>query len=300
MVKLSIIIVSWNSRNILLDCLLSIFQNRPGFSFEVIVVDNDPGDNTKFSTCYKFPNVTVIKNNSNSGFAVACNQGADKAKGTYLLFLNPDTIVHSGTLDNAVSFMESNSRPGVMGCRTLNSDGTLQISARKFPTLLRIFGNISGWSRQLKFTSRRTRIPVHPDYIQGSFLLIPSEFFRKLDGFDEQFFFYGEDVDLCIRVRDTGGILNYDNKSVVTHIGGGTCSDSSFLTTQFISCYYKLYRKYRNERQVKRLKFILRFAIWIRFYISPNIFYLNSQKQKDYRNFKDLLNRLEINYKVKY
>ncbi len=189
MTRLSIIIVSWNTRELLGACLTSIYRHPPPAPFEVIVVDNASGDGSRERVRREFPAVRLIENPANLGFAAASNRGAAAATGSYLLFLNSDTRVHAGTLDGALSFMERHPRAGVMGCLTLDDGGSPQGTALGFPTPPRVFANISGLSRLLRFPRLRRRARRRrADYVQGSFLVIPRRVFDRCGGFDERFF----------------------------------------------------------------------------------------------------------------
>ena len=122
---LSIIIVNWNTRALLQACLSSIFRHRPGFAFEVVIVDNASRDGSPDMVRREFPGARLLENTANLGFAAASNRGAEITAGRYLLFLNSDTLIHDGTLVGAVSYMERHPGTGVIGCRTLNTDGSL-------------------------------------------------------------------------------------------------------------------------------------------------------------------------------
>ncbi len=266
MIRLSIIIVSWNTRELLGSCLSSITRNSPPFPFEVIVVDNASNDGSPELVRREFPAVRLIENPANLGFAAACNRGAATAAGSFLLFLNSDTLVHAGTLHGALSFMERNPGAGVMGCRTLDRDGALQGTALGFPTATRIFANVSGMSRILRLSRRRgQRRRRSADYIQGSFLVISKGVFARCHGFDERFFLYGEDADLCLRVRAAGMSIEYDPAFTITHHGGGSSAEPVMRLDHFITGCLQLYAKHRGPRQRKRLAAFIRSALALRF-----------------------------------
>ena len=131
--KLSIIIVSWNVRDELLDCLRSIEQNRPSHSYEVIIVDNASTDGTIDAVQKDFSEVKSIANTENRGFAAANNDGVEHSRGEYILFLNPDTVLHPHSLDVLIEFMDIHEDAGACGPKLLYSDGTIQPSTRRFP-----------------------------------------------------------------------------------------------------------------------------------------------------------------------
>jgi|WetSurMetagenome_2_1015567.scaffolds.fasta_scaffold09674_5 GT2 family glycosyltransferase len=264
MTRLSIIIVSWNTRELLAACLASIYRQPPHAPFEVIIVDNASGDGSRERVRREFPAALLIENPANLGFAAASNRGAATAMGSYLLFLNSDTRVHAGTLDSALSFMERHPRAGVMGCRTMDDGGSPQGTALGFPTPARVFANISGLSRMLRFPRLRRQCRRRPDYIQGSFLVIPKRVFDHCGGFDERFFLYGEDADLCLRVREAGLAIEYDPTCAITHHGGGSSGEPAARIGHFITGCLQLYGKHRSPRQRKRLTVFIRSALALR------------------------------------
>jgi len=265
---LSIIIISWNTRTLLRACLSSIFRHPPPFAFEVIIVDNASSDGSPNLVRAEFPEVRLVENQANLGFATAGNQGAGSAAGRYLLFLNSDTCVHAATLSGAVSYMNRYPQTGIMGCRTLNPDGSLQGSAMAFPTALRIFANVSGLSRFFKLSRLRNQLHLRGyDYVQGSFLIIAKSVFDHCDGFDERFFLYGEDVDLCLRVREAGLRIGYETGISITHHGGGSSENTALRLAHFISGCLLLYEKHRRASQVKKLAKFTKAALNAHFFV---------------------------------
>lgn len=258
MPALSVIIVAWNSREPLGGCLDSIRAARPETPIEVIVVDNASADGTPEFLRQEHPAVRLIANRDNRGFAAACNQGASAARGDCLLFLNPDSRVHAGTLDSAAAFMSRHAAIGIMGCRTLHPDGSLQRTARTFPTPARICARVAGLGRGGR---GRRRDGARFDYVQGSFLVARRQDFIALGGFDERFFVYGEDVDLCLRARRSGVGVAYDEGTAVTHRGGGLDGDR---IAHFIASCLRLYRRHRRPEEAARLARLMRLALLLR------------------------------------
>ena len=265
MYNLSVIIVSWNTHELLHSCLSSIFQNGPAFSLQVIVVDNASSDGSREMVQKEFPAASLLENPANLGFAAASNQGAKAAAAPLLLFLNPDTQVHSGTLEGAVSFMEQHPEAGLMGCRTFNGDGSFQATAFAFPGKLRIFAYVSGLNRIFKLS----RFTDHsalctPDYVQGSFLVMPKEVFEKCGGFDDSFFLYFEEIDLCLRLKAAGLAVYYYPGISITHQGGGSGGNSPAGLGHFMKSSIGLYQKYRPPREEKKLRRALKSALRLR------------------------------------
>ena len=227
--KLSIIIVSWNVCQDIINCLDSIYGCHASKPFEVIVIDNASSDGSTQEIRKKFPKVTCVANDKNYGFAGANNQGIKLAKGEYLLFLNPDTIMHSGASDYLVNFMDSTKDVGACGPKLLNEDGSLQRSVRQFPSYrgalyrftflnhFKIFkNNYRNWLMK-EFDHKNQR---DVDQLMGAALLVRKSIIDKIGGFDENFFMYYEEVDLCYRIKQYGQRIVFLPQVCITHLGG--------------------------------------------------------------------------------
>lgn len=291
MISLSIIIVSWNTSDLLASCLASILQNPPPAAFEVIVVDNASSDGSAEMVRDEFPGVRLKTNTANLGFAAATNLGSRLAAGRFLLFLNPDTEVHASTLSGALSFMELHPGTGVMGCRTLNPDGSLQNSAFAFPTCTRIFAHVSGLSRFGRLPRRREHSRFsHPDYVQGSFFFIRKSAFEQSGGFNEAFFLYGEEVDLCQRLQRAGLRIDYNPDLTITHHGGASTRNSALHLGYFVSSCLYLYREHRSEAHVRRLLRFVQAALALRIFQELVLAPLNFKKRgKNIRTLAGLM-----------
>lgn len=228
--KIDVVIVNWNSGQWLRRCVASIGDYGRDDVQKVIVVDNGSTDGSDAVSC---PQLTldVVRTGRNLGFGRACNLGAGRGRAPYILFLNPDAALLPGTLDTAVAFMErsENSSVGVCGARLIEDDGAVQRHCAHLPTpavflaaasgLAAIFpGRVPGLhDRDFDHLSSR---PV--DHVIGAFYLIRRPIFEQLDGFDEQFFVYLEDLDLSARVHRAGHGIVYLAEVVGLHHGGGT------------------------------------------------------------------------------
>ncbi len=232
---LSVVIVSFNVRNYLLNCIRSVQKATGPYSVEIIVVDNASEDSSVQSVRETFPDVKLISNLVNAGFGSACNQGAEAATGTYLLFLNPDTLVGESVFTELIPFMEKTPDAGLTGCRILNEDGTLQLACRRsFPTPWVAFTRLTGLSSlfpksPLFAKYNLTYLDEHSlhsvDAVSGSFMLMPRKVFELTGGFDETFFMYGEDLDLCYRVKEAGYKVYYQPSASIVHFKGRSKSD---------------------------------------------------------------------------
>lgn len=226
--KLSIIIVSWNVREDVLKCLRSIEENRPLVEFEIIVVDNASSDGTVEAIKKSFPEVRIIANKENRGFAAANNQGIEASSSEYVIFLNPDTIVHPNSLDNLIRFLDQNQDVGACGPKILNDDGTTQQSVRRFPTFrgalyrhtffrfLRLFREqYKKWLMKDFDYDRQMDV----DQVMGAAMIVGRSVLEEVGRMDEKFFMYYEEVDLCYRIKQTGRRVVFLPKAMITHRG---------------------------------------------------------------------------------
>lgn len=233
---LSIIIVSFNTKNLLLDCIQSIQKYTKGVSYEIVVVDNASIDGS-VEAVDETSGVKVIRNKKNEGFARANNQGTERALGRYILFLNSDTKLQEDSLTRMVSFMDKNNQAGVVSCKLLNSDGSTQASGGNFPTLLRIFlwatflDDIPFVSRSLgayhlhagaSFMAKSDDWEHQQDWVSGAVFLVRAEIVKSIGGFNEDFFMYGEDVEYCFRIKKAGWGIWYIPQTSILHIGSAS------------------------------------------------------------------------------
>lgn len=220
---LSIIVVSWNVRPYLLDCLDSIFGQRGDeFSLEVICVDNGSTDATVEGLRALRPEVRIIENSENIGFAAANNQGIRLAQGKFVLLLNPDTIVLDNTLDCLLGIMLHNPQVGVLAPQLLNEDGSVQPSVMRFPSLL---SSIQAYVRARIHGASKAVPPdegkdvSYVECISGACLLVRQEVFRDVGLLDESYVMYGEDIDFCYRVNRRGWKVGYTRLGSIVHFG---------------------------------------------------------------------------------
>mgnify|MGYP000380341556 CR=1 FL=1 len=230
MVDVSVIIVNYNVRVFLETCLRSLERALSGLKSEIIVVDNASDDGSVEMLRQKFPTVKVIVNEKNIGFSAANNKGLKEASGKYLLLLNPDTIVQEDTVRTMYDFMENEQQAGLAGCKILNPDGSLQLACRRsFPTPWVAFTKIMGLSNLFpmsKIFGRYNLAYLDPDKsyevdsVSGSFMFIRRSTLDQIGGLDEKFFMYGEDLDLCYRIKKAGWKIFYIHSTRVIHYKG--------------------------------------------------------------------------------
>jgi N-acetylglucosaminyl-diphospho-decaprenol L-rhamnosyltransferase len=226
-VNLSCIIVNYYSSATLKNCLESVYQTLRNISFEVIIVDNSQNDPGMASLKESYPQVRVIQSSNNIGFAKANNQAALFAQGKTLLFLNPDTLLADQAIEGMVTHLESNLDIGALGPKVLNTDGTLQYSCRRFPTLMTGFFNryslLSRWFPSNPYTVQYLMKDFNHDenrevdWLSGCCLMVPHTIFKKAGGFDEHYFLFNEDIDLCRAIGQNGFKVMYFPLAKITH-----------------------------------------------------------------------------------
>lgn len=226
-VDLSVIIVSWNCKRELLNCLQSLTDQQSHDAIEIIIVDNASTDGSVEAIHSRFPTVQVVQTGANLGFAQAANRGLLSAQGEYVLFLNPDTLVHTRIFEPALQVLQRWPAVGIVGVQLLNDDGSVQPSCGQFLSVstlikdkLRQFsGHHSHNGKQEDHHLWSSMTIEEPDWITGAFLLCRRCVVQEVGGFDEEYFLYVEDMDLCYRVRQRGYKVLYYPEVGVTHLG---------------------------------------------------------------------------------
>lgn len=243
---LSIIIVAWRVKELLFECLKSLYQHASGLTFEVIVIDNDSGDGTVEMVRENFPQVKVIASQLNLGFAKANNLGLKKAVGRYALFLNPDTKFLDNALLKCLGKMEEDGQIGVLGCKLLNCNGSLQLSVRRFPALadhlLMIFKLHHLLSLQRYFALDLDYEKSQPvDQVMGAFFMVSRAALAKTGPWDENYYLLFEEVDLCQRMIKAGFKVYYYAQAAIMHYGGQSFKQVAFnLKKQWVFCLSRL------------------------------------------------------------
>lgn len=224
---LSIIIVNWNTRDLLAQCLRSVYDAVSNSNFEIIVVDNASADGSPAMLRMQFPQVQLIENRENVGFARANNQAIKRCRGRYVLLLNSDTQVLADSLDKTVRFMDEHPRAGIAGVRLLNPDGTFQASYTPFPTLGREFLMLTGLGRLLvrpTFPSCEPQTEIGAQkingYVEGAYLMARREPVDQVGELDERIFMYADEVDWCYRFAQAGWEVWYLPDVAIVHYGG--------------------------------------------------------------------------------
>lgn len=253
---LSIIIVNWNTRNILRDCLESVYSGTKKVQFEIIVIDNASTDDSVAMVKSNFPQVVLIENSENRGFAAANNQGMAIAKGRYVLLLNNDTIILDKAVDVVVAFAQGHPKAGVVGCRVLNEDKTLQSSCFMFPSILNMFLWIAGLSKlfpRSRFFGRERmtwwdRDDVREvDVLTGCFMLVRREAIEQIGLMDEQFFMYFEETDWCYRFKQAVWKVMFTPCGEIIHLGGASSKQVRMpMVNQWRKSMLLYYKKHKT------------------------------------------------------
>ncbi len=254
-VDISIIIVNYNVKEFAANLLESLQKAKNNFRLETFVVDNASSDGSVSYLKRRYPHVTYIGNRDNAGFGKANNQAIRLAKGTYTLLINPDTIVRQDTLVEMFRHMEEHPETAAAGCKMLNPDGTFaHESRRSVPTpmtaLWKILGLTRLFPRSKRFSAyylggedenKQGRVPV----LSGAFMFFRTDVLKEAGGFDEQFFMYGEDIDLCYRVRQMGWEIDYvPETSIIHYKGESTKKENLDYVVTFNKAMYQFFRKH--------------------------------------------------------
>lgn len=255
-VELSIVIVSWNVRDLLRQCLSSIESGRAGLNLEVIVVDSASSDGTQEMVAAQFPWVALLAQTENVGFPKGNNIGMRRAREQKILLLNPDTIVKDDALSQMVDFMDHNPDVGVLGPRLRYPDGTIQSSKRRFPTVLTAFFE-STWleARAPSGLIERYRVQdvaddeiVDVDWVMGAALMVRRAVVEQVGGMDEDYFMYSEELDWCRRIKDAGWRVVYFPHAEIVHYEGK--SSEQAVTERHINfqrAKLRYFRKYHGR-----------------------------------------------------
>ena len=282
MIDVSIIIVSYNVRHFLEQCLRSVYASRGQLELEIFVVDNASSDNTLGFLREQFPQAEhpelhLVNNVRNVGFGRANNQALAHAKGRYILFLNPDTVLTEHTLTDCVTFSDSHADMGALGVMQLHSNGEFALESRHgIPTPWRAFCQMSGLSSlfpatktfdgyHMRFFNNAAAAPI--EIASGAFMLIPRDALEEIGGFDERFFMYCEDVDLCYRLLQSGR-QNYYLPTPILHYKGASTRRGSF---RYVHTFYSAMLIFFNKHYAKSARLmspLIRLGIYLRGLIS--------------------------------
>ena len=260
---LSIVIVSWNVKELLKENLKAIYDNTQNVDFEVFVVDNDSHDNTAEMIKKDFQQVRLIENNFNAGFAKANNQAIKKSQGKLVLLLNPDMQVLPGTLEKMVEWMKQDKKAGVVGCRLIDENKKTVPHVRRFPTFFDQLMIILKVPHLFPFVLNKYLMKdvdydkeTEVDSIRGAFFMIKREVIEKVGEMDEQYFLWFEEVDYCKQVKKAGFKIMYNPEVRCINHTGKSFSQVKRTTTQkyFRDSMLKYFKKWHPAWQYYILK----------------------------------------------
>lgn len=255
MKRLTVVIVNYNSKDYLQACLESLYQQTTNLPFQVVVVDNASDDRDFRHLHNLYPDLLLLCNTRNLGFATACNQGIRRAPAPYYLFLNPDCVVLDRAVERCMDWLEPRQEIGILGCRVCNPDGSLQRACRRsIPTPASALFRITGLSRLFPGSRRLGRYNLsylsesesHPvEAVSGSFMLFRQQVVDSIGLMDEQFFLYGEDLDFCYRALQRGWkVYYYSGAQVIHHKRRSSARNSRASNFHYYNAMELFYRKH--------------------------------------------------------
>ena len=252
--ELSVIIVNWNTKDLLLQCLESLDQGGKGIEKEIFVVDNSSSDGSGTAVRKRSSEIRLIENPVNLGFAKANNQALSLSKGRYLLLLNPDTWVKAQAVPHMLAFMNGNPEAALVGPQLLNADGSKQNSIANFPSLATELLNKSllRWLFSKKFPGKETDCPgpIEVDSVIGACMLVRREAVEKVGPLDEEFFLFWEETDWCHRMRKAGWKIYHIPQAEIIHFQGKSAeAEKGKARVEYYRSRYRYFKKHKGSFQ---------------------------------------------------
>jgi len=251
-IDLSIVIVNWNTKDLLIKCLGSIDQTIQGAGVEVFVVDNGSRDGSGAAVKEEFPKATLIENTVNLGYARANNQALHLSQGKYLLLLNPDTQPREGAIEKLISFMDDHLEAGVVGPQLLNGDGSKQNSIANFPSLATelLNKNLLRWLFPEKFPGKERdyREPIEVDSVIGACMMVRRDAMDQVGLLDEDYFLFLEETDWCYRMKRAGWKIYHLPQAEIYHFQGkSTEGEKRRAKLEYYRSRYIFFKKNRGR-----------------------------------------------------
>lgn len=295
-IDISVVIVNYKVKEYIANLLNSLERSAEDLSLEIFVVDNASGDDSIPYLKKRFPDVHYIQNEENVGFGIANNQAIEKARGRYTLIINPDTLVSEDTLQTLVSHMQENEKCGACGCKILNPDGTFAPESRRsVPTIwsaaCKVFGLNSLFPKSKLFgkyylswlgEGEASKVPV----LSGSFMFWRTKVLKNLGGFDERFFMYGEDIDLCYRIQKTGYHIDYVPDTSIIHYKGESTKKGDL---KYIRLFNKALYQFFDKQYSSRYSFIFKVLIYLAILLRTIFSFVGSRMKQAQTVIMDLL-----------
>ena len=276
---LSILIVNYRTYELTKQTINSVLETVNNISYEIIVVDNNSCDGSLEQLIKDFQTssfIKFIKNTNNDGFAVANNIAFKKSEGDYVLLLNSDVIVNRETINESLNYIKTHENIGILGCKVVLPDGSLDKACRRsFPTFKVSFYRMSGLSKlfpnsprfnqyNLSYLDEDDMYPV--DCVVGAFMLIDSKIMKRVGGLDESYFMYGEDIDLCYKVKKLGFDVFYYGKYSIIHYKGASGKNKRLLF-EFYNSMEIFYDKHYKDEDSLIINYITHISIWTLYYV---------------------------------
>ncbi|NSL52031.1 glycosyltransferase family 2 protein [Calidifontibacillus erzurumensis] len=285
----SIIIVNFNTKQLTLDAIRSVFQSKTRYSYEILLVDNNSTDGSVQAFRKEFPQITMIENKENVGFSKANNQAIRIAKGNYILLLNSDTIIQEDTLEVMLDFMEAHPRVGASGCKVVLPDGTLDQACRRgFPTPEASFYYFSGLAKLFPTSPRFNQYHLghldpdkdYPvDCLVGAFMLLRRDVIEQVGLLDEEFFMYGEDIDWCYRIKKAGwDIYYYPYTSIIHYKGASSRRKPMKIIYEFHRAMALFHRKHFSKKYPFFINGLVYTGIGLKFLLSVVLNLIKTKK----------------------
>ena len=261
MAKISIIILNWNTRELLAQCLTSIEQYKGNLQLEIIVVDNASIDGSQAMLKENYPQILLVANDQNTGFAKGNNQAMQMARGDYFLLWNSDAFATPGAIQNLLQLAMKEPKAAIIGAQLRNADNSFQASYSPFPNQWREFLILTGLGRALlghaypSFGPEDEKGPQMVDYVEGACLFVRRQAFQEVGGLDEGYFMYAEEVDWCYTMTKHGWQVWYQPEARVIHLGGA--SSTGRRTHREADLYrsrIRFFRKHYGVRSAQLLK----------------------------------------------
>jgi GT2 family glycosyltransferase len=256
---LSCILVNWNTKELILEALRSIVDTVHGYAYELFVVDNGSKDESPTAVQEMFPQVKLIINDTNQGFSRAVNQALTRAGGRYIVLLNSDARLQEGTMQALITFMNDNPDVGIAGGQLINEDGTLQNSIAPFPSLatellnkrlLRTF-----FPRHFPGKEQEYPFPVDVDSLVGACIIVRQKAIDEVGKLDEGYFFFMEETDWCLRMREQGWRVSFVPHARIIHLQGASAAMAKAeAKIEFYRSRYRLFTKWQGRGRMILLK----------------------------------------------
>ncbi len=294
----TIVIVNWNTKNLLYNCLESVYRTVRDLSFEIVVVDNASHDGSVAMIAKEFPDVGIIENSENRGFGTANNQAFAVMKGRYTLLLNTDTVLTENAVHELFNFMETHKEAAMAGGQLLNGDGSRQNSIANVPTIFTLLMNISilEYLFPKKYPSKRYvhKNPIEVESIIGACMLVRKEAMDKVGIFDERYFFFFEETDWAYQMRAAGWKVYHVPSATIYHLQGKSIGKNIRSRIEFYRSRYTFFSKWRGRPYNVMVSIVVLARLFINWFVTSLACILTAGMSRDIRNKWIVYSRLIV------